>query len=233
MAGRGKRAKPAAAAAEAANDNSSNGSGRKWTPRDVYQEVTDRILEMLDAGTVPWHNPIRGAGGEWPKNLASGKPYRGVNVFLLAMTALARGYDSPWWTTFRQAREKGGQVRKGEKSTPVIFWKKLLKDEEEPERDADGKPARPPFVLRYYHVFNAAAQCEGLERCRPRWTCPPCRSSSSWRRPSGSSASTPTRRPSSTWGRRRATATRSTGCGCRCRSGSRAARTTTAPPTTS
>ena len=148
--------------ARAANDNAQG--RRKWTPKDVYQEVTDRILAMLDEGTVPWHNPIRGAGGsDWPKNLASGKNYRGVNVFLLAMTALSKGYDSPYWVTFRQAKERGGQVKKGEKSTAIVFWKKLLKDDEEVEIDpATGKPTKPPFVLRFYPVFNAAAQCDGL-----------------------------------------------------------------------
>ncbi|MEL7167744.1 MAG: ArdC-like ssDNA-binding domain-containing protein [Bacteroidota bacterium] len=145
------------------------GKGRaaKKPPFDVYQAVTDRILELLDAGTVPWHNPIRGAAADFPKNLASGKPYRGVNVFLLAMTALAKGYDSPWWVTFRQAKERGGSVKKGEKSTMVVFWKKLLKDDEEPKLGPDGKPERPPFVLRYYNVFNAAAQCEGLSVPQP------------------------------------------------------------------
>lgn len=67
---------------------------------DIYQAVTDRILKALELGTVPWRNPIsRGAGDEWPKNLASGKQYRGVNVFLLAKTAWAEGYDSLYWLT--------------------------------------------------------------------------------------------------------------------------------------
>lgn len=130
--------------------------------RDIYQEVTDRILELLDQDLVPWKSPIRGAAG-WPKSLVSGKRYRGVNVFLLAMTALAKDYRSPWWLTYKQAAARGGNVKQGEKGTRIIFWKKLIGDDEQVERDENGKPAKAPFVLRGYTVFNAAAQCEGLE----------------------------------------------------------------------
>lgn len=92
---------------------------------DVYQAVTDRIVEMLDGGTVPWRHPICNAGGGWPKNLESGRPYRGVNTFLLSMTSWIKGYDSAYWMTFRQAQAQGGHVRKGEKSSMVVFWKQL------------------------------------------------------------------------------------------------------------
>ncbi len=123
---------------------------------DIYQAVTDRILEALEQGTVPWRNPIsRGGGDQWPKNLASGKKYRGVNVFLLAMTAWAEGYDSSYWLTYKQAAGKGGQVRKGEKASMVVFWKQY----ETTDKDT-GLPTTIP-VLRYYNVFNAV-QCDGL-----------------------------------------------------------------------
>jgi len=80
---------------------------------DIYQAVTDRILEALDKGTVPWRYPIRqGPGDAWPKNLESGRQYRGVNVFLLAMTAWAKGYASSYWMTYRQAAGRGGNIRK-------------------------------------------------------------------------------------------------------------------------
>jgi antirestriction protein ArdC len=147
------------------SSKSSKSSNAAKPRRDLYQEVTDAILGMLDAGTVPWHNPVRGAGGgELPRNLASGRKYRGVNVFLLVMTGMSRGFDSPWWVTFKQALGRGGNVRKGEKGTPVIFWKKLVGDDEEVEIDpATGRPTKAPMVLRAYTVFNAAAQCEGLD----------------------------------------------------------------------
>jgi len=125
-------------------------------PIDVYQQVTDQIIEAMEAGTVPWRNPILGhecAG--WPKNLASNKEYRGSNVFLLALTAWSQGYSSPYWLTFRQAKLKGGSVRKGERSTLVVFWKQLTIEDEE-----TGKSKRIP-VLRHYRVFNTE-QCDGL-----------------------------------------------------------------------
>jgi len=93
--------------------------------RDIYQEVTDRILEILERGTVPWHNPIRSRGGGdgWPKNLDSGKRYRGINTFLLAFQSWDKGYGTDFWTTFRQASNQGGKIRKGEKASLVTFWK--------------------------------------------------------------------------------------------------------------
>ncbi|MGD9693610.1 MAG: ArdC family protein [Phycisphaerales bacterium] len=123
----------------------------------MYQAVTDRILEMLDRGTVPWRYPIRTkAGGDWPRNLESGRTYRGVNVFLLAVTAWMHGYGSPFWLTFRQALLRGGHVRKGEKSSLVVFWKQHDATDEE-----TGEPMKVP-VLRHYNVFNAE-QCEGVD----------------------------------------------------------------------
>ncbi len=126
------------------------------TPFDLYQTVTDKIVAMLDAGVVPWRSPILTAGPAGrPKNLASGRPYRGVNVFLLAFAAFERGYASPNWVTFNQAREAGGCVRKGEKSSMVVFWKVY----DTADRKT-GEPTRVP-VLRYYNVFNVG-QCDGL-----------------------------------------------------------------------
>ena len=71
---------------------------------DAYQVITDRILSLLEAGTVPWHKPWNGETG-MPKNLASGKPYRGINVFMLG----TQHYGSPWWLTFKQCKDRGGR----------------------------------------------------------------------------------------------------------------------------
>lgn len=114
---------------------------------DVYQIVTDRIIQLLEAGTVPWRQPWK---GQPPQNLVSRKPYRGINVFLLN----AARYASPFWLTFRQVQALGGKVKKGERSFPVVFWK-VLKEEAESK-----EPKRIAF-LRYYSVFNAT-QCEGI-----------------------------------------------------------------------
>lgn len=123
---------------------------------DVYRAVTDRILEMLDRGTVPWRHPIRDSrGGGWPVNIESGRPYRGINVFLLAITSWLKGYRSPCWATFRQATQRGGHVRRGERSSMVVFWKPYQRSDQE-----SGDLITIP-VLRHYNVFNTE-QCEGL-----------------------------------------------------------------------
>jgi antirestriction protein ArdC len=124
---------------------------------DLYQTVTDQIVTMLEAGVVPWRSPILGrSSAGHPKNLNTGKQYRGVNVFLLAFTAYAKGYGSSYWMTFNQAKERGGNVRKGEKSSMVVFWKQY-----ETKDKQTGEAVRVP-VLRYYNVFNAE-QLDGIE----------------------------------------------------------------------
>jgi antirestriction protein ArdC len=124
---------------------------------DLYQTVTDQIVAMLEGGVVPWRSPILGRSkAGHPRNLNTGKQYRGVNVFLLAFTAFAKGYGSSYWLTFNQAKERGGNVRKGEKASMVVFWKKYdTKDRQ--TGDAISVP-----VLRYYNVFNAE-QIDGIE----------------------------------------------------------------------
>jgi antirestriction protein ArdC len=125
-------------------------AAKKATPKkkvDVYEIVTERILALLAEGVVPWRRTWSG-GYEAPKNLKSRKAYRGINVFLLGCA----GYASPWWLTFKQAKELGGSVRKGEKGSRVIFWRWIEKERE------DGSKYRFPF-LRYYTVFNAE-QCD-------------------------------------------------------------------------
>ena len=78
-----------------------------------------------------------------------------MNVFLLAVESWAKGYESSYWITFKQAKEKGGSVRKGEKSSMVVFWKQIEVEDRE-----TGEPTTVP-VLRYYRVFNIA-QCAGI-----------------------------------------------------------------------
>jgi antirestriction protein ArdC len=116
----------------------------------IYEQITERIITLLANGTVPWQKPWKARTG-LPRNLVTKRPYRGINVFLL----LAMSYESPFWLTFRQALQLGGNVRKGEKSCPVVFWKQTTIADEE-----SGEPQRVP-LLRYYHVFNVA-QCDGL-----------------------------------------------------------------------
>jgi antirestriction protein ArdC len=128
------------------------------TKPDVYQIITDQILKALDEGTVPWRKPWRGGSAGRPKSLATRKPYNGINVWLLSMSAQAAGFESCYWVTYKKAQDLGGQVRKGEKSSIAVFWKKL---EKEKVSDSGSIEKYEFFVLRYYRVFNID-QCDNL-----------------------------------------------------------------------
>jgi antirestriction protein ArdC len=118
---------------------------------DIYQTVTDKIIATLEKGVAPWIRPWE-RGLSFPYNAATKRPYSGINVFLLWAEAEDRGYNSPGWLTFNQAKQLGGSVRKGEKSTLVIFWKITYRKEKDPETGKDKE--RKIFYLRYYNVFN-------------------------------------------------------------------------------
>jgi antirestriction protein ArdC len=124
---------------------------------NVYEVINTRIIELLAQGTVPWRKTWNATSNQ-PKNLISKKDYRGVNVFLLACMP----YSSPYWLTFKQAQDKGGFVRKGEKSTPVVFWKWLDRNDANVE-DGEAITGNGKIpMLRYYSVFNLE-QVEGIE----------------------------------------------------------------------
>jgi antirestriction protein ArdC len=125
--------------------------------QDTYEAVTSQLIEALESGTVPWRKTWTSKSG-LPRNLKSGKTYRGINIIILG----SAGYESPYWLTYKQAKELGGQVRKGEKSRLIIFWNWILKD-------ADGNTVKDRSLaktkiplLRSYRVFNSS-QCDGLE----------------------------------------------------------------------
>src|SRR3954463_3047946 len=86
----------------------------------VYEIVTNRIIEQLEAGVAPWHKPWTDRGrSALPKNLVSGREDRGITFWIL----MSSDFRSPYWLTFRQAASLGGSVRKGSYGLPVVFWK--------------------------------------------------------------------------------------------------------------
>ena len=117
----------------------------------TYQIITDRVIEALKQGKVPWHKPWDGEAGK-PRSLVSKKAYRGINLFMLSMSE----FSSPYWLTFKQAKKLGGHVKKGQHGSPCIYWNWVEKENEE-----TGKTRKIPF-LRCYTVFNVE-QCEGIE----------------------------------------------------------------------
>ncbi|MDD5059468.1 MAG: zincin-like metallopeptidase domain-containing protein [Sideroxydans sp.] len=108
----------------------------------IYDMVTDRILELMEQGTVPWRKTWSSG---MPINFKSKKEYRGINLFFLN----AMPYSCNLWGSFKQITEKGGKVNKGEHGFPVVFWKFLdVTDANNPS----GLKRIP--MLRYYTVFN-------------------------------------------------------------------------------
>lgn len=123
----------------------------------TYDVINSRIMELLQQGTVPWKKTWN-AQTNYPMNLISKKEYRGINVWLLANSP----FGSPYWLTFKQATDKGGHVRKGQKSTPVVFWKWVdRKDSDDADSEETNGKGKIP-ILRTYNVFNWE-QTEGIE----------------------------------------------------------------------
>ena len=128
---------------------------------DVYDQITNTIIEAIEAGTekyeMPWHclhNPI---------NAITRKLYRGVNVLMLWATAQKLGYAASEWATYRQWQDAGAQVRKGERSTTVVFWKFFDRNEEQQD-ESESQENRQRCFARAYNVFNAA-QVDGYDPC--------------------------------------------------------------------
>jgi antirestriction protein ArdC len=111
---------------------------------DVYDRITRLVIDHLEKGTIPWKKPWRGGEAGHPRNFVTRHRYRGVNVFLLT----SAGFTSPCWLTYRQAHSLGGHVRKGERSTPIVFWRWLEREDSE-----SGETQKFP-LLRYFSVFN-------------------------------------------------------------------------------
>lgn len=125
--------------------------------RDLYQEITDNILEALESGKkLPWRKPWRD-GGLIPRNGNTGRPYNGVNVFHLMAIAASKGYESNDWFTFHGVKAAGGKIKKGEKHSINVFWK-LSKVRDDKAKDGT---KMIPF-LKHHCVFNRD-QCTGLE----------------------------------------------------------------------
>jgi antirestriction protein ArdC len=125
--------------------------------RDVYAEVSERILAELERGAPPWIKPWSATPGQnVPQNAVTSRPYSGCNVILLWL-ARNRGWATPRFLTFKQAIEAGGNVRKGEHGTKVYFVKQLqVKDDDKTESETRLIP-----MLREYTVFNVE-QCANL-----------------------------------------------------------------------
>ena len=140
---------------------------------DIHQEITNRIVSAIEAGAgdfkLPWH---RAASTRAPINATTGRAYRGVNILSLWITTQALGYELYKWATFKQWQERGASVRKGEKGTPIVFYKNLAVDAREGS-GADGEESGRRSPLRGPVGFSTLPRSRATRRT-PR-LCPSAR----------------------------------------------------------
>jgi len=151
--------------ARSTKNNKGRSTKRSTTKKDPYQELTDRIVEKIKEGVKPWQPRWSGYG--LAKNFVTGNEYSGINFFILNLLS---PHPIPYYMTYKQAKEQGGQVKKGSKAERVYFYKSYYKDKdgknmsesEGQEAHANGGDVERIAFLKYYHVFNVA-DIEGIE----------------------------------------------------------------------
>ncbi|MCR4268423.1 ArdC family protein [Nitratireductor sp. ZSWI3] len=131
----------------------------------LYDEITDKIMAELEGGRVPWVQPWGSVAVKaplaMPKNAATGRQYSGINVLILWGAVIEHGFPGQSWLTFRQALALGGNVRKGERGTTVVYADRFTPEDERQRARESGKEAQAIPFLKRFTVFNAA-QCENL-----------------------------------------------------------------------
>lgn len=129
--------------------------------RDIYQKVTDKIVADLEQGELTWLKPWSAGNleGKITKPLRhNGMPYNGINILMLWGASVEAGYLSPYWMTYRQAKELGAHVKKGERGNLVVYANTITKTEE--QDDGSEEERKIPF-MKGYSIFNVE-QIEGL-----------------------------------------------------------------------
>ena len=143
------------------NHSSRAGSGRT----SLYDDITDKIIAELEAGRAPWVQPWGSAAAKaplaMPRNAATGRHYSGINVLILWGAVIQHGFPGQSWLTFRQALSLGGNVRKGEHGTTVVYADRFTPEDEKRRARETGEDAAAIPFLKRFTVFNAA-QCDGL-----------------------------------------------------------------------
>lgn len=137
--------------------------------RDHYQEVTDKIIAALEAGRKPWQrpwDPARAGQVTAPVNAATGHRYRGINILLLGLSPLSFETNDPRWCSYKQAKERGWQVRRGETGTTIFFFKKLAIGDpdasgREPAHGDTSDQTKVIPLLRAFTIFHAS-QVDGI-----------------------------------------------------------------------
>lgn len=133
---------------------------------EIYTRVTADLVAALEAGTVPWARPLRYVAGI-PQNAVTRRPYSGINVFITICAAERAGYTSPGWLTFKQAEAEGLTVRRGERSTHVVFMNRMTRTKINPQIYEEDSY----FLARWYSLFNLdqlTGDADALARLRQR-----------------------------------------------------------------
>ncbi|RWD43443.1 MAG: DUF1738 domain-containing protein [Mesorhizobium sp.] len=132
---------------------------------NLYDEITSKIIAELEVGRVPWVQPWGTPAAKaplgLPKNASTGRSYSGINILLLWGAVVQHGFPGQGWLTFRQAFSLGGNVRKGERGTTVVYADRFVPEDEKKRARETGEVAQAIPFLKRFTVFNTA-QCEGL-----------------------------------------------------------------------
>jgi len=143
-----------------------NRSARSGSDRtSLYDEITAKIISELAAGRIPWVQPwgtdAARAPLAMPRNASTQRGYSGINVLILWGSVIEHGYSGQSWLTFRQALGLGGNVRKGERGTTVVYADRFTPEDERQRAAATGEEANAISFLKRFTVFNTD-QCDGL-----------------------------------------------------------------------
>jgi antirestriction protein ArdC len=147
-----------------AKETTARGARANAPSRDIYAEVTAKIIHELKEGRLPWVQPWGRTGSVnpgLPRNAITARNYSGVNVLILWGAVIDAGYPSQSWLTFRQALAAGGNVRKGERGTTIVYADRFTPETEKQRARQTGDEAKAISFLKRFTVFNLA-QCEGL-----------------------------------------------------------------------
>ena len=132
---------------------------------NLYDEITDKIIADLEAGRFPWVQPWGKAAARaplgLPNNASTGRAYSGINILILWGAVVQHGFPGQGWLTYRQAAALGGNVRKGEHGTTVVYADRFIPEDEKRRARETGEEAQAIPFLKRFTVFNTA-QCEGL-----------------------------------------------------------------------
>jgi|GEM_PF-3581996 len=133
--------------------------GKATGYKDIYHEVTETVIKLLEEGTVIWQRSWYDRG--WPKNHLTQLHYQGWNLLFLNFHSERKGYPTAQYLTFKQANQLGGTIKKGEKGVKIIYWA-TIKPKEDNGAIPDNEEKRSKLVPKTYIVFNIA-QTEGIE----------------------------------------------------------------------